>query len=101
MAKPKPRRTFTKEFKLDVIAQSFQREKITELASELGIRPELIYRWRSEYKEHDEQSFPGKGIPNRSKEEQEIAELKRKLADVKMERDILKKAIGIFTNKNT
>ncbi|NGP90306.1 IS3 family transposase, partial [Aliifodinibius halophilus] len=43
---------------------------------------------------------PGKGIPSRTPEEKELAELKKELADVRMERDILKKAMGIFTKKN-
>ncbi|MDZ7695342.1 MAG: transposase [Balneolaceae bacterium] len=60
------RRTYSKEFKLDVIQQSYQRDNIRELADELGINPGLIYAWRSEYKKKPQQSFPGKGIPSRT-----------------------------------
>ncbi|NGP88129.1 transposase [Fodinibius halophilus] len=42
------RRTFTKQFKQDVVQQSQHCDTITELAADLGLRPELIYRWRSE-----------------------------------------------------
>ena len=42
----------------------------------------------------------GKGIPSQTPEEKELAKLKKELADVRMERDILKKAMGIFTKKN-
>ncbi|MDZ7693681.1 MAG: transposase [Balneolaceae bacterium] len=94
------RRTYSKEYKLDVIQQSYQRDNIRELADELGINPGLIYAWRSEYKKKPQQSFPGKGIPSRTTEENQLAELKKELADVRMERDILKKAMGIFTKKN-
>ena len=87
------RQTYSKEFKLDVIQQSYQRDNIRELADELGIDPGLIYAWRSKYKKQPQQPFPGKGIPNQTPEEKE-------LADVRMERDILKKAMGIFTKKN-
>jgi transposase len=87
------RRSYSKEFKLDVIKQSYQRDNIRELADELGIDPGLIYAWRSKYKKQPQQPFPGKGIPNQTPEEKE-------LADVRMERDILKKAMGIFTKKN-
>lgn len=100
MAEKQTRRTFTKEFKLDVIAQSYQRENIRELADELGIRPELIYRWRSDYEGSPEVSFPGHGNPKQSPEQQELARLQRELADVRTERDILKKAIGIFSKRN-
>ena len=94
------RQTYSKQFKLDVIQQSYQRDNIRELADELGINPGLIYAWRSEYKKKPQQSFPGKGIPSRTPEEKGLAELKKELADVRMERDILKKAMGIFTKKN-
>lgn len=94
------RRTYSKQFKLDVIQQSYQRDNIGELADELGINPGLIYAWRSACKKKPQQSFPGKGIPSWTPEHKELAELKKELADVRMERDILKKAMGIFTKKN-
>ena len=94
------RRTYSKEFKIDVIQQSYQRDNIRELADELGIDPGLIYAWRSKYKTQPQQAFPGKGIRSRTPKEKELAELKKELADVCMERDILKKAMGIFTKKN-
>ena len=46
-----------------------------------------------EYEEHEEKAFPGQGKPI----EAELAALKRELADVKMERDILKKAVSVFS----
>ena len=67
------------------------------MAKELGIRAELIYRWRSEYIEKPEGSFPGYGKPRHTPEEAEIARLKKQLRDVELERDILKKAISIFS----
>ena len=99
MAESKPRRSFTKQFKLDVVAQSYRRENIADLAGELGLRPKLIYRWRAEYKHGPGQSFPGHGVAARSPEEAELARLQRELDEVRMERDILKKAIGIFTGR--
>lgn len=100
MAEPKQRRSFTKEFKIDVVAQSYQRDNIAELAGELGLRPKLIYRWRAEYKNSPEESFPGNGVPARGPEEAELARLRRENAELRMERDILKKAIGIFGKTN-
>jgi transposase len=93
------RRSFTREFKLDVISRSYHTGNIRQLADELGIRPELIYRWRSEYKEAPEESFPGNGLPRHTPEEAELARLRQELADAQMERDILKKALGIFTSR--
>lgn len=93
------RKQFSTEFKLDVIQQSYLRENIRELANELGLRPALIYKWRASYEERTDSETPvftGNGVAAMSAEQQEIARLKRQLADAKMERDILKKAIGIF-----
>jgi len=96
----KSRRTFTKQFKQDVVRQSEHCEKITELAADLGLRPELIYRWRAELRTNPNRSFPGCGNPNRTPEEEQIAQLKNEVADLRMQRDILKKAMGIFTDPN-
>ncbi len=99
MTEKQTRRKFSKEYKLDVIGQSYQRDNIKQLADELGLRPELIYRWRAEYKEAPGESFPGNGIPKHSAEQAELDRLRRELADARLERDILKKAIGIFTSR--
>lgn len=98
MTNKESRRTFSKEYKLDVIQQSYRCDNIKELALELDLRPELVYRWRSEYKDEPGISFPGQGNPKQTTEEKENARLRRELADVRTERDILKKALGIFTN---
>lgn len=90
------RRVFTKEFKLDVVTRSYQCDNIRELANELGIRIALIYKWRSAFQETSKPVFPGHGVAALTPEQQEIAQLRQELADARMERDILKKAIGIF-----
>ena len=99
MAEKRTRQTFTKEYKLDVIHQSYQRKNIRALADELGMRPELIYRWRSEYEDAPEGSFPGQGNKQMTPEEKALDQLQRENADLRMERDILKKAIGIFSKR--
>lgn len=101
MGKKNTRKTFTKEFKLDVIQQSYQRDNIRELASELGIRPALIYKWRAAYDTGKaDNPFPGKGTESLNEEQEELRRLKSELAETRMERDILKKAIGIFGKTN-
>lgn len=95
MSKPE-RRTFTKAFKLDVIQQSYHRDNIRELANELNLRPELIYKWRTQYQSSPVDSFPGKGVEALSPQEQKLRALQKENAELRMERDILKKAIGIF-----
>lgn len=92
----KTRKNYTKQYKLDVIQQSYQRENISELASELGIKPALIYKWRRAYGAGTVDRFPGKGVESLTSEQVELRRLKSELAETRMERDILKKAIGIF-----
>lgn len=68
-----------------------------EVAEELGIRAELVRRWKREYEQFDSGSFSGHGKANMSAEQKEIARLKKELKDAQIERDILKKAISIFS----
>ena len=78
---------FDKDFKLMAVELSKTRDNFHELADELGIRPELIYRWRKELLDKGEGSFPGHGKPKHTPEETQIARLKKQLRDVEMERD--------------
>ena len=100
----KTRKKYDREFKVKAVELSKQRGNVSEIAEELGVRSELVYRWRRELDHYASNSFPGKGIPKMTDEEREIARLRKELKDVKMERDILKKAICIFSvsdGKNT
>ena len=94
------RRIFNKEFKLNAVELSYKRENIKELAHELEIRPELLYRWRNEFASRETASFPGNGKTIMSAEESENARLRKELIDMRMERDILKKAVGIFSKSD-
>lgn len=94
------RRTFDRAFKARAVELSYQRANIRELAEELGIAPELIYRWRKELKDYDTGSFPGRGKPKLTAEQEELIALRKALKEAELERDILKKAIGIFSKKD-
>ncbi len=94
------RRKFDRNFKLKAVELSYERENIREVAHELNLRPELIYRWRSEFAALENGSFPGNGKKKMTEEESELSRLKKELADVRMERDILKKAVGIFSKSD-
>ena len=89
------RRRYTKEFKLEAVQLS-ERDDVTvvEVAGNLGIRAELLYRWRAEYRWSNGQAFPGQG--NQKAEDAEVAQLRRELEQVRLERDILEKAMGVF-----
>ncbi len=94
------RRKFSREFKLNAVKLSYQRENVKELAVELNIRAEVLYRWRSEFATLEGGSFPGNGRKKLTEEESELERLRKELADVRMERDILKKAVGIFSKSD-
>lgn len=93
----KERETYSKEYKLDVVERSNHSPDVPTLAKELGISTHLIYKWRSRYKNKGASGFSGKGIAQLTPEEQRFKDLEKKYKEVVMERDILKKAIGIFT----
>ena len=91
------RKTYDTAFKTKAVELSNERSNITELARELGIRVSMLYKWRKEYEKFGIGSFPGKGILKQTPEQKIISELEAKLKDAELERDILKKAIGIFS----
>jgi transposase len=72
---------------------------MAEIANDIGINRSVLVRWRKEYDELGENAFPGNGLRKLSPLEEENLRLKRELADVKEERDILKKAVHIFSRK--
>lgn len=90
------RQRFTKEFKKESVEYLINSGKrLTEVSHNLGIRHDLLSRWRKEYFQDGKDAFPGKG--NQTPEQAELTSLKKELADVRMERDILKKAMAIFS----
>ena len=94
------RQKYDRDFKQKAVELSFARGNAKEIAEELGIRPELLYRWRREHQKYQDNSFPGKGKPKMTDFEREIARLRKELRDAKMERDILKKAVSIFSKSD-
>ena len=94
------RRTFDSAFKEKAVALAEARGDVSAIAIELGIKVNMLYRWRKELSKYEDNSFPGRGKPKMTDHERELSELKAELADVRMERDILKKAIGIFSTSD-
>lgn len=92
--KQKPKQ-YDRQFKLDVVEHYLASEKtIRQIADDFGINQKTLYSWIKEHKTNGIESFRGQGMPKASNEE--LIALKKELADVKMERDILKKAAAIF-----
>jgi transposase len=91
------RRSFDKEFKMMAVNLCLTGKPTKQVAEELGIRPELVRRWKREYEQYQGGSFSGHGNANMTKEQKEILQLKKDLKEAQLERDILKKAISIFS----
>jgi len=88
------RRKFDKQFKIDAVRLLEGSGKTaTVIASDLGIARDALSRWKREFSQENLKAFPGNGNPR----DEEIARLRKEIADVKLERDILKKALGIFS----
>ena len=94
------RRQYSEEFKKDAVGHGLTSEKtVEEVARDLGIAHSNLRRWRAQYGKNGELSFPGNGKQRLTPQEEEIRKLKKELYDVRQERDILKKALAIFTKK--
>jgi transposase len=91
------RRHFDKEFKMMAINLVNRGKSTRVVAQELGIKADLIRRWRREHDQFQEGSFSGHGNENLTNDQKEIARLKKELRDSNEERDILKKAVRIFS----
>jgi len=89
------RRRFDKDFILEAVKLAQESGKVSETARNLGIHENLLYKWKRGYESDPENAFPGKG---RMKPlEEENRRLRRELERAQRERDILKKAVGIFS----
>ena len=91
-------RTFDKDFKVNAVKLALEGSRsMIKIASELGISANTLTNWKREYLKDKEHSFPGKGY--QKPDEAEMTQLRRQLARVTQERDILKKAIAVFTKQ--
>jgi transposase len=90
----KKRRKFDKAFKLEAIRLLDQKRKGgRELEEELGLSVGQLYRWRKELRIDGKRAFSGNGNPR----DEELAKLRKELEVAKEERDILRKALAIFS----
>ena len=93
----KKRKKYDKEFKLQTIKLIKEGRKVSQLAQELGLTTATLYRWQKEFETYQEGSFPGNGQAKLTEDQKRIQELEKALAEAKLERDILKKAVSIFS----
>ena len=93
------RRRFTSEFKRQAVQLlNVGQRPAAEIARELGIPRNRLYKWQTELRARGSSAFPGSG--GRKERTTEITRLKRELARVTEERDILKKAAAYFARES-
>ena len=98
---PKTRREFSPEFKREAVAllESSGRP-LMQVATEVGISPSMLRNWRAAFRGGMARSRAATAsvspMPSPADQSSEITRLRRELDRTRMERDVLKKAIGIF-----
>jgi transposase len=97
----RPRRKYDAEFKIDVVRMVLNGRSTREISKSMDLNENMIHRWRSEYTDSLGSSHSSVIsantviIPDVSGVEHE--RIKARLREVEQERDILKKALGIFS----
>ncbi len=85
-------RLFDKEFKISAVKMITETGNSTaEVARSLDINVTMLYNWKKKYSGEGAKAFVGTGHLT------ELSALRKQLREVIMERDILKKAVGIFS----
>mgnify|MGYP000438526992 CR=1 FL=1 len=92
------RRKFDNEFKTTVVELLQSGKSVGDLSEEYNVQGNTIRRWRREYDQKNG-DLSKKREPSAS--EVELSRLKKELRDIKMERDILKKAVSIFSKSDS
>jgi len=88
------RKRYPQAFKEEAVRLSYTSGKtVAQQAADLGIQEGQLYSWRREAREQGPHAFPGNGTSR----DAELAEWKRRALRAEQERDVLKKALVIFT----
>jgi transposase len=84
-------RKFTREFKLEVVRQLAGGKSFAQLARQLEVHENVLRRWQREYEREPSRAFPGKGQGGVTVDRE--AALERKIGQLTLENDFLKKAL--------
>ena len=87
----KTRKRYSKEFKTQAVELANLGKPVSEVAKDLGVPSDLIYRWRREISERSDRAPSCLG-----NETDDLRQLQREVANLKVENDILKKAAVIL-----
>jgi transposase len=90
------RKNYSREFKIEAVKLVTEGgNSQTQVASDLGVHPNTLCKWVQQYSERPQDAFPGKG--HQLTEAEALRKLQRENERLRMERDILKKAVAIFS----
>lgn len=93
------RKTFSKAFKLEAVRLLEQSDRSpNDIAIDLGVRRNMLYKWQEQIRQHGEEAFKGPGRKPINQLD-EVARLRRELERVKEENAILKKAAAYFAKE--
>jgi transposase len=91
----KKRKNYSREFKMEALGLITKKGySIAEASRNLGIDYSVLRRWKNQFADDSQNTFPGKG--RLKTPDEELRKLKRELERVTEERDILKKALAYF-----
>jgi transposase len=92
------RKKYSDEFKREAVGLTrLPGANVSQIARDVGIRPNQLHRWRRELDASGKKAFPGAGTPR----DQEMLALKLELARVKKERDFLRDAAAFFAKESS
>jgi transposase len=89
------RRRIPESFKREAVDQVHASTPLRHVAEMLGIAESLLGKWKRQCEQQGNDAFPGNG--KQRGESAELRRLRQQLAQVTMERDVLKKALAIFS----
>lgn len=93
------RRTFTAEFKQQAVAMIVEQGlSVAEVAADLEVNPNLLRKWKLQLETEGDAAIPGNG--KLTPEQEELRRLREENRQLKMERDILKKATAFFAKES-
>jgi transposase len=94
------RRTFSREYKLEAVRLVRDRGvSVAQASRDLGVHENVLGKWVKDWDADPKQAFPGLG--QMKPEQAELERLRREVAKLKAERDILKKAAAYFAKDHT
>ena len=96
METKKTRKTYDRDFKVSAVKLILEKhQSVSKVSRDLGVSQNSLHLWKRAFLEDSRNCFPGNGQV--TEHENEVRRLKHELELVKEERDILKKAVGIFS----